>query len=90
LLDHFDQRFALLFHLILSLLEHRDSNFGGCALRGGQGSILGIIVGAAILKVLQRMIVFLGFATHWTDAVIGFVLLAAVIADALVKRRRGY
>jgi ribose transport system permease protein len=63
---------------------------GGCALRGGQGSILGIIVGAAILKVLQRMIVFLGFATHWTDAVIGFVLLAAVIADALVKRRRGY
>ena len=33
LLDHFDQRFALLFHLILSLLEHRDSNFGGYALR---------------------------------------------------------
>ena len=31
---------------------------GGCALRGGQGSILGIIIGAAILKVLQRMIVF--------------------------------
>ena len=63
---------------------------GGCALRGGQGSILGIIVGAAILKVLQRMIVFLGLATHWTDAVIGFVLLAAVMGDALVKRRRGY
>jgi len=63
---------------------------GGCALRGGQGSIIGIIVGAAILKVLQRMIVFLGLATHWTDAVIGVVLLAAVMGDALVKRRRGY
>ncbi|MBI4605464.1 MAG: ABC transporter permease [Planctomycetes bacterium] len=62
---------------------------GGCALRGGQGSIVGIIVGAAILKVLQRMIVFLGLETHWTDAVIGVVLLCAVIADALVKRRRG-
>jgi ribose transport system permease protein len=63
---------------------------GGCALRGGQGSILGIIVGAAVLKVLQRMIVFLGIPTHWTDAVIGLVLLTAVIADAVVKRRKGY
>jgi ribose transport system permease protein len=63
---------------------------GGCALRGGQGSILGVVVGAAILRVLQRMIVFLNLSTHYTDAVIGLVLLAAVIADALVKRRRGY
>jgi ribose transport system permease protein len=63
---------------------------GGCALRGGQGSIIGIIVGAAVLKVLQRMIVFLGIPTHWTDAVIGVVLLTAVIADAVVKRRKGY
>ena len=63
---------------------------GGCALRGGQGSILGVIVGAAILKVLQRMIVFMGLETHWTDAVIGFVLLCAVILDSLVKRRRGF
>ncbi len=62
---------------------------GGCALRGGQGSILGILVGAAILKVLQRMIVFIGLETHYTDAVIGIVLLSAVITDAVVKRRRG-
>lgn len=62
---------------------------GGCALRGGQGSILGIVVGAGILKTLQRMIVFYGLGTHWTEAVVGLVLLCAVIADALVKRRRG-
>lgn len=61
---------------------------GGCALRGGRGSIVGIVIGAAVLKVLQRMIVFLGLETHWTDAVIGVVLLAAVVSDALVKRRR--
>ncbi|HVR73340.1 MAG TPA: ABC transporter permease [Planctomycetota bacterium] len=63
---------------------------GGCALRGGQGSILGIIIGAAILKVLQRMIVFLELETHWTDAVIGMVLLSAVVLDSVVKRRKGY
>ena len=45
-------------------------------------------IGAAILKVLRDMIVFLGLGTHWTDTVIGAVLLAAVIADSLVKRRR--
>ena len=63
---------------------------GGCALRGGQGSLVGVVIGAAILKVLQKMIIFLSLPTHLTDAVIGLVLLAAVIADALVKRRRGY
>jgi ribose transport system permease protein len=63
---------------------------GGCALRGGQGSLVGVVVGVAILNVLQRLIVFVGLRTHFTDAVIGLVLLAAVIADALVKRRRGY
>ena len=49
-----------------------------------------MVVGVAILNVLQRLIVFVGLRTHFTDAVIGLVLLAAVIADALVKRRRGY
>ena len=61
---------------------------GGCALRGGQGSVLGIVIGAALLRLLQRMIVFLELETHWTDAVIGLILLTAVIADALVKHRR--
>src|SRR5205085_3601761 len=62
---------------------------GGCALRGGQGSLVGVVIGATILKVLDKMIIFLNLPTHLTDAVIGLVLLAAVIADALVKRRRG-
>ncbi len=63
---------------------------GGCALRGGHGSLVGAIVGVAVLKVLEKVIVFVGLRTYYTDAVIGLVLLAAVIADALVKRRRGY
>jgi ribose transport system permease protein len=62
---------------------------GGCALRGGQGSVLGIVIGAALLRLLQRMIVFLELETHWTDAVIGLILLTAVVGDSLVKRRRG-
>jgi ribose transport system permease protein len=61
---------------------------GGCALRGGQGSLLGVIVGATILRVLRSAVIFFNISTYWTLAVTGLVLLGAVVADALVKRRR--
>lgn len=61
---------------------------GGCAFRGGQGSILGIVIGASVLKVILPMVIFLGVSTFLTDAVTGFILLGAVIVDAVVKQRR--
>ncbi len=61
---------------------------GGCALSGGQGSIIGIVVGAAILKVLYKALLFLGVSSLLTDAVTGVVLVGAVLTDALIKRRR--
>jgi ribose transport system permease protein len=61
---------------------------GGCSLRGGKGSLFGVIVGAAVLRVLRSSVIFLDISTYWTLAVTGLVLLGAVIADALVRRRR--
>jgi len=61
---------------------------GGCALSGGQGSIIGIVIGAAILKVLYKALLFLGVSSLLTDAVTGLVLLGAVLTDALIKKRR--
>jgi ribose transport system permease protein len=61
---------------------------GGCTFRGGQGSILGIIVGASVLKVILPLVIFFGVSTFLTDAVTGFILLAAVILDAMVKQRK--
>ncbi len=61
---------------------------GGCALSGGQGSIVGIVIGAGILFIIRSAIVFLGLSQQWTYPVTGFVLLAAVMVDSLVKRRR--
>lgn len=60
---------------------------GGCALRGGEGSILGVVIGASLMQVL-------GNAIHLVDeipdqlqfAVIGLVILIGVIIDELVKR----
>jgi ribose transport system permease protein len=60
---------------------------GGCSLRGGEGTILGVIIGAALMQVLRNMITLVdAIPTHIEFAVIGAVILAGVIADELVKR----
>ncbi|MEM1294679.1 MAG: ABC transporter permease [Verrucomicrobiota bacterium] len=60
---------------------------GGCSLRGGSGTIIGVIIGTALLRVLRNMmnLVFAGFQRA-EFAVIGIVILAGVIADELAKR----
>lgn len=60
---------------------------GGCSMRAGEGSIIGIIIGASILKVLTNAINLTGISTLWEFSVIGAVILAGVIADAMYKRR---
>lgn len=61
---------------------------GGCALSGGRGSILGVIVGMASLRVIKSIAIFVGISTYWTFALTGFLLLLAVIIDSLVRRGR--
>jgi ribose transport system permease protein len=60
---------------------------GGCSLRGGEGTIVGVIIGAALMQVLRNMITLLdAIPTHIEFAVIGAVILGGVVADELVKR----
>jgi len=59
---------------------------GGCSLRGGEGSITGVIIGAAVLRVLYNAINILGIPTMLEYSIIGFVLLAGAITDEMVKR----
>ncbi|MFM1920362.1 MAG: hypothetical protein RLZZ303_1996 [Candidatus Hydrogenedentota bacterium] len=59
---------------------------GGCSLRGGEGSILGVVIGAAVMRVLYNAINILGIPTHLEFAVIGAVILSGVVIDELVKR----
>lgn len=58
---------------------------GGCSLRGGEGNILGIILGTAIVRVLYNVINILGIATQLEYAVVGVVILGGVAIDELVK-----
>jgi ribose transport system permease protein len=59
---------------------------GGCSLRGGEGTVVGVIIGTAVMRVLYNAINILGIPTHLEFAIIGTVILAGVIADELVKR----
>lgn len=61
---------------------------GGCSLRGGEGSIVGILIGAALLQVLQNLVNLLGIPSSLNFAVMGAVILAGVSADQLLARRR--
>jgi len=59
---------------------------GGCSLRGGEGSILGVIIGAAVIRVLYNAINILHIPTHLEFAIIGAVILAGVVADEVIRR----
>jgi ribose transport system permease protein len=61
---------------------------GGCSLRGGEGSIIGILIGTALLQVLQNLVNLLGIPSSLNFAVMGAVILFGVIADQLLQQRR--
>jgi ribose transport system permease protein len=60
---------------------------GGCSLRGGEGSIIGILIGTALLQVLQNLVNLLGIPSSLNFAVMGTVILLGVIADQILQRR---
>jgi ribose transport system permease protein len=54
---------------------------GGTSLSGGKGSILGTVLGAIIIGVLNNGLVLLDVSPFWQQVVKGFVILLAVVID---------
>jgi ribose transport system permease protein len=54
---------------------------GGCSLRGGEGSIVGVVLGTVLLQVLQNLVNLLGIPSSLNFAVMGSVILIGVLAD---------
>ena len=61
---------------------------GGTSLAGGEGTILGVLIGAAIMQVLRTGLVLMGVSAYWLQAVQGLVIVVAIMLDQLRKRRR--
>ncbi|MEK7723711.1 MAG: ABC transporter permease [Acidobacteriota bacterium] len=61
---------------------------GGCSLRGGTGSIFGILVGTALLQVLRNLVILLDIPSSLDFAVMGVVILLGVLADQLLQKKK--
>ena len=61
---------------------------GGCSLRGGEGSVVGILIGTALLQVLRNLVNLLGIPSSLDFAVMGAVILIGVMADQIFTERR--
>jgi ribose transport system permease protein len=61
---------------------------GGCSLRGGEGSILGIVIGTALLQVLQNLVNLLGIDSALNFSVMGAVIFFGVLVDQILSARK--
>ncbi len=61
---------------------------GGTSLAGGAGTILGTIIGAFIMSVLTNGLRIMSVAQEWQTVVTGVIIILAVYADILRKRKR--
>lgn len=61
---------------------------GGASLNGGSGTILGAILGMALLSVVTSSLILLDVSVYWQEMIKGCILLAAVSIDHLLHRKK--
>ena len=61
---------------------------GGVNIFGGSGSVLGVVLGAFLLGIINNALTLIGISPFWQLAVQGLLILLAVITDALISRRQ--
>jgi ribose transport system permease protein len=60
---------------------------GGTSLLGGQGSILGVLLGAIFMQVLRNGLVLLGIPAYWQSAALGSMIIFALLLDLWRQNR---
>jgi simple sugar transport system permease protein len=60
---------------------------GGCLLTGGYGSAVGAAIGALVYAVARNGIVLAGWDPLWFQALLGILLLMALLTNGVVRRR---
>jgi len=60
---------------------------GGCLLTGGYGSTVGAALGAVLYAVAREGIALAGWDPRWFQAFLGLLLLVALLANGVVRRR---
>ncbi|MEN3261739.1 ABC transporter permease [Sodalis endosymbiont of Spalangia cameroni] len=61
---------------------------GGASLKGGTGSILGAVLGVALLSIVTSSLILINVSVYWQDLIKGLILLAAVSMDHIMNKYR--
>jgi ribose transport system permease protein len=61
---------------------------GGTSLLGGEGSVLGVLIGAVIMGVLRNGLVLVNVSSYWQELIIGVIIVLAAILDVVRTRHR--
>jgi ribose transport system permease protein len=72
----------------LELLVIAAAIIGGTSLAGGRGTVVGALLGALIIAVINSGLVRFEVPANWTAFATGAVIVLAVALDGLVRRRR--
>jgi len=60
---------------------------GGTSLSGGRGTVLGTIIGAFIMSVLNNGLRIMGVAQEWQIVVTGIIIIVAVFVDMMLRKK---
>jgi ribose/xylose/arabinose/galactoside ABC-type transport system permease subunit len=60
---------------------------GGVSLTGGRGTVLGAVLGAMLIGLIQNALVLLQVPPYWTQAFIGGIIVLAAVVDIFRQRR---
>ena len=59
---------------------------GGVSLNGGQGSALGVLLGAITIAIISKSLSLVGIDAFWQQALKGAIILVAVLVNVVVQR----
>lgn len=60
---------------------------GGTSVFGGTGTIFGTFIAAFIIAVINPGIVAAGWLAYWTQLIYGFIIVASVVLQAILRKR---
>ena len=62
---------------------------GGASLLGGQGKIIGALLGTLFMGLVSNIMILARVSGYWQEIILGLILIGAVAIDILLKKRAG-
>ena len=61
---------------------------GGTSLSGGQGTVLGTLLGSLLLTVIKNALILMSVNMYWQTVAVGAIIIAVCAIDVFTKRKK--